>query len=195
MFVRFPQDQSGRLRKLCRPWHGPYRIVQKEDPDITAVKVYHPQHGEIRVHQSRVCKCPVNFPAVNFPAVNFPARYYWYGGRNKGPGRPPKWVDKFLNSPQPTQQASDGSGSDAIESLAGKTCLQEGIGVPTDVAESDGYPGLSGAVTSPDEMLINSDEAPFSSGRAADDTLSYSDDGAPVTQDLLPLGRSVQQSG
>ena len=117
VFVRFPQDESGRLRKLSRPWHGPYRIVQKEDPDITA---YHPQHGEIRVHQSRVCKCPVNFPAG----------YYWYGGRNKGPGRPPKWVDKFLNSPQPTQQASDGSGSEVIEPLAGETCLREETGVP-----------------------------------------------------------------
>ncbi len=24
VFVRFPQEQSGRLRKLSRPWHGPY---------------------------------------------------------------------------------------------------------------------------------------------------------------------------
>ena len=88
VFVRFPQDETGRLRKLSRPWHGPYRILQKRDPDITVVKVYHPQHGEICVHQSRVCKCPDNFPAG----------YFWYGGKRSGPGRPPKWVEKFLTS-------------------------------------------------------------------------------------------------
>ena len=56
VFVKFPQDESGRLRKLSRPWHGPNHIVQKRDPDATVTKVYHPQHGEIQVHQSRLCK-------------------------------------------------------------------------------------------------------------------------------------------
>ena len=70
VFVKFPQEESGRLRKLSRPWHGPYRILRKRDPDVTVAKVYHPQHGEICVHQSRACRCPDNFPAG----------YYWYGG-------------------------------------------------------------------------------------------------------------------
>ena len=90
VFVKFPQDESGRLRKLSRPWHGPYRL---KNPDVTVVKVYHPQHGEMRVHQMRLCLCPDNFPAG----------YYWYGGKQKGPGRPPKWVEKFLNSGQTIQ--------------------------------------------------------------------------------------------
>ena len=55
---RFPQDESGRLRKLSRPWHGPYRVVDKSDPDITAVKVYKLQDRQIQVHQSRVVPCP-----------------------------------------------------------------------------------------------------------------------------------------
>ena len=42
ILVRFPQDESGRWRKLYRPWHGPYRVTDKTDPDITCVKVYHP---------------------------------------------------------------------------------------------------------------------------------------------------------
>lgn len=40
-----------------------------------------------------MCKCPLKFPAG----------YYWYGGKHKGPGRPPKWVDQLLSkdpSPQ-----------------------------------------------------------------------------------------------
>ena len=47
VFVRFPQDESGRLRKLSRPWRGPYRVVEIKEPDVTVVKVYHPQHGEM----------------------------------------------------------------------------------------------------------------------------------------------------
>ena len=88
ILVRFPQDESGRWRKLSRPWHGPYRVTDRTDPDITCVKVYHPQDGPICVHQSRVCPCPEEFPAG----------YFWYGGKRKGPGRPPKWVDQLLQS-------------------------------------------------------------------------------------------------
>ena len=27
---------------------------------------------------------------------NFPASFYWYGGKQRGPGRPPKWVEQLL---------------------------------------------------------------------------------------------------
>ena len=78
-------------------------------PDIVATKVYFPEDGEIQVHQSRVCACPAGFPAG----------YFWYGGRRKGPGRPPKWVEKLLegspdNSASPNvdeQETADGSDS------------------------------------------------------------------------------------
>ena len=88
VLIYFPQDESGRWRKLSRPWHGPYRITEKTDPDVTCVKVYHPQDGPIHIHQSRVCPCPADFPAG----------YFWYGGKRRGPGRPPKWVDRLLQS-------------------------------------------------------------------------------------------------
>ena len=92
VLVRFPQDECGRFRKLSRPWHGPYRVLERKDPDVVVAKVYHPQHGQICVHQSRVCGCPDDFPAG----------YYWYGGKQKGPGRPPKWVERLLDSRLPT---------------------------------------------------------------------------------------------
>ena len=88
ILVRFPQDESGRWRKLSRPWHGPYRILDKSDPDVTCIKVYYPQDGPVHVHQSRNSRCPEEFPAG----------FYWYGNKRRGPGRPPKWVDRLLRS-------------------------------------------------------------------------------------------------
>ena len=57
VLIHFPHDESKCWRKLSSPWHGPYRIVDRTDPDVTCVKVYHPQNGPILVHQSRVCHC------------------------------------------------------------------------------------------------------------------------------------------
>ena len=34
VFVRFPQDETGKCRKLSRPWHVPYRVTALSDPDI-----------------------------------------------------------------------------------------------------------------------------------------------------------------
>lgn len=86
VLVRFPQDETGRQRKLSRPWHGPYRITERNDPDVTVVKVYAPQDGPIQIHQMRVAPCPPEFPPG----------FFWYGSRRSSPGRPPKWVDQLL---------------------------------------------------------------------------------------------------
>ena len=37
--VRFPQDKSGKQRKLSRPWHGLYRVTAINGPDATLLKV------------------------------------------------------------------------------------------------------------------------------------------------------------
>ena len=57
------QDETGRQRKLSRPWHGPYRVVAKRDPDVEVSKVYFPQEGNIQIHQSRVKSCSPGFPS------------------------------------------------------------------------------------------------------------------------------------
>ena len=69
VLVRFPQEEVGKMRKLSRPWHGPYRIVTHKEPDVTVVKVYRPQDTAIRVHLSRVAPCPSELPPG----------FYWYG--------------------------------------------------------------------------------------------------------------------
>ena len=90
----FPKEDSGKNRKLTRPWHGPYRVIEKKDPDVTVCKVYFPEQGTIQVHQQRIQICPVQFPAG----------YYWYGAKSVGPGRPPKWVDRMLESCEPSHE-------------------------------------------------------------------------------------------
>ena len=97
VLIRFPSDESGKLRKLSRPWHGPYRITSCNDTNVTAVKVYFPRENPIQVHQMRVKPCPDGFPSG----------YYWYEGKRQGPGRPPRWVQTILSGD--TTQPDDDS--------------------------------------------------------------------------------------
>ena len=100
ILIRFPQEESGANRKLSRPWHGPYRVINSSDTGVTAVKVYFPDEPCIQVHQSRVSRCPEAFPAG----------FYWYGNRRAGPGRPPRWIEQLLsNSDGTSEQTTDDS--------------------------------------------------------------------------------------
>ena len=93
VLVRFPEDEAGRQRKLSRPWHGPYRVTQLNNPDITVVKVYFPEEGPLQVHQLRVCQCPSGLPVG----------FYWYGGTRKSSGRVPQWVERIVEEgPHPS---------------------------------------------------------------------------------------------
>ena len=80
VLIKFPHEESGKNRKLSRPWHGPYRIITMTDTDITATRIYFPEDGSIKVHQGRVTKCPMGFRTG----------VYWYGDKKQGPGRLPK---------------------------------------------------------------------------------------------------------
>ena len=101
VLVYMPQDESGRQRKLSRPWHGPFRIISINDPDVLLTKVYFPQDRTIQVHQSCVKMCPPKFPGG----------FFWYGGRCRGPGRPPRWVlDSHVTADPEESQATPDSG-------------------------------------------------------------------------------------
>ena len=119
VLIRFPQEESGANRKLSRPWHGPYRVESVSPTGVVAVKVYFPQDGSIQVHAHRVTMCPPEFPAG----------FYWYGSRRRGPGRPPKWVDRMMSS----QGATD---HDASTEEADKD-VDEREDSDTDAEESD----------------------------------------------------------
>ena len=95
--MRFPQDETGKQRKLSRPWHGPYRVTQINDPDITVVKVFFPDDGPIQVHQTRACLCPEQLPAG----------FYLYGGNRKSAGKVPRWVRRLLSQGDARPDASN----------------------------------------------------------------------------------------
>ena len=86
VLVHFAHQETGKMRKLSQPWHGPYRIVARDDPDVTVKKVYFPDDPQIQIHLSRVQPCPSSFPQG----------FFWYGRKRSGPGRPPKWIKKQL---------------------------------------------------------------------------------------------------
>jgi len=61
--------------------------------------VHFPSDSHIKVHQNIVSRCPDEFPAG----------YYWYGGKRKGTGTPPKWVDNLLNQSECITSGESGS--------------------------------------------------------------------------------------
>ena len=106
VLVKFPHEETGKQRKLSRPWHGPYRVVSHENPDVTVVKIYFPQETQIRIHQTRVTPCPDDFPAG----------YYWYGRKQHSPGRPPRWLETLLDTVNENEE-NGSSISPGIEQL------------------------------------------------------------------------------
>ena len=92
MVIGFPHDETGKIRKLSQPWHGPYRVISKNDTDVTVMKIYFPDDPQTQVHLSRVQPCPPSFPRS----------FYWYGGKRTGPGHPPKWIKNRLKQIEAT---------------------------------------------------------------------------------------------
>ena len=88
VLIYFPQDETGNYKsqKLSHPWHGPYRIISQEDPDITVTKIYFPDDPPLQVHQSRVQHHPPSLPS----------EFYWYGAKRSRSGRPSKKILKQL---------------------------------------------------------------------------------------------------
>ena len=72
--------------------------------DVTAVKVHYPKEGTIQVHMNRVVKCPSGFPPG----------YFWYGNKRRGPGRPPKWIDKLVKKSTTSEEVSDDSDDEQL---------------------------------------------------------------------------------
>lgn len=102
--VKFPSKETGKQRKLSQPWHGPYRVTSVRDPDVVATKVYFPSEDRINVHQLRVTKCPIDFPAG----------YYWYGHKQHSSGKVPRWLDDMqeVTVIQGITQVENGLGDD-----------------------------------------------------------------------------------
>ena len=85
--AKFPQEESGCLRELSRPWCGPYQVTLLDSPDVTVTQVYHHEDSPLQIHLSRVQPCPPTFPHS----------FHWYGGDQYAPGKIPKWVQSLLD--------------------------------------------------------------------------------------------------
>ena len=95
VLIRFPREETGANRKLAQPWHGPYRVISIDGPDVTAIKVYFPEKKSIHIHRSRVQPSPAGFPAG----------YYYYGNNQRGPGHYPRWIDAmYRDDDQPAKE-------------------------------------------------------------------------------------------
>ena len=191
VLVRFPQEETGRQRKLSRPWHGPYRIIERNDPDVTVVKVYAPQDGQIQVHQMRVAPCPPELPAG----------FFWYGSRRSTPGRPPKWVDQLLDGELFAEPESATGNEDPPEELEQDRDLTTepaaqppDVKVPasddTEVADSS-EGSVGGDVNTPLDALSQQSDAADSAclelsnaGPGADDDVQKSRSREPVEPSL-----------
>ena len=130
---------------MSRPWHGPYRVTSCNDTNITATKVYFPMDDPIHVHQIRVKPCPVGFTAG----------YFWYGGKRRGPGRPPRWVVAILAGEESpgSEQSSPTDSDDTLPEAPTHLCLEAGHSANV---EADSPERVEGGVveedTTPDSL-------------------------------------------
>ncbi len=146
-FVRFPQLETGKKCKLSRPWHGPYRVVSVTNPDVCVVKVYFPEDGEIRIHQSRVKPCPVGFPAGA----------YLYKGRVSPGNLPPAALNIDADKEPPFDE---GDPSAVLPSRVNGSLAPGRVepGVPRDAVDGDLMDGPVGLHnrTNPSEEVSSS---------------------------------------
>ena len=100
----------GKMRKLSRPWFGPYRVCSRDGPDVTITHVYRPG-DPIQVHLTRVVPCPPHLLAG----------FYWYGSRCRSPGNPPQ-MDALLCTDQPLLPSATGlTAGESCQSSSGAT--------------------------------------------------------------------------
>ena len=98
VLVKFPHEETGRYRKLSRPWYGPYRVLTRQDPDVTVTNVYFPEDGPLHIHLTRVKPCP-----------SFPTGFYWYGPNRQGRAQPPRWITRLFEGSLDEDEEATGS--------------------------------------------------------------------------------------
>ena len=117
---------------------------------MTVTNIYFPGDAPIEIHQNRVSHCPKEFPAG----------YFWYGGKRKGAGRPPRWVETLLGDqntscPEPREEANTCDPEKETEPM-GLVEVSEALDIPvedTEVGESESDEALGSeeeAVEPPD---------------------------------------------
>ena len=139
-------------RKMSRPWRGPFRVLERRDPNLILRSVYFPEEPSMLVHQLRVCPCPDHLPAGLF----------WYGSRRRSPGRTPAWLDRCLNSSSKDPAEGTGGGQEPLEETTAATHIDLRAESPVD---SDGevqqnlHNNKDGAIDDENEVMTDSTKA------------------------------------
>ena len=99
VFLLKPAERTGEGRKLARPFHGPYRVVEISSNDAHIRRVDRPQDEPILVALDRLRRCPEEIPDEFWPKDKKSKRY-----------------DNLNSPPQDVHVPSDKTGSDPIPS-------------------------------------------------------------------------------
>ena len=146
-----PCGRDGANQKLSQSWQGPYWVLSIDDPDITLQVVYHPQSGQIQVHQSRVTPYPDGMP----PA------YYWYGRKQNSRGGSPRFIEQLAQQSRPVpdlpaRSATAGLALSPDRTDCGSTDLPTTAGVEDAGDWDGGRPGDN--LTQPGETIAPAEE-------------------------------------
>ena len=89
-----PSDTTGKQRKLALPYHGPYRVVDVTDNNVSIQPVDKPDESPILVNMDRVTKCSDALPDIS-----------WLGPRSQHKRRKNTTTNEPLK-PTPSLQSS-----------------------------------------------------------------------------------------
>ena len=93
VFLFKPAEKTGESRKLNRPYHGPYRIVEVTPNNASLCRVDKPHEEPILVALSRLRRCPEEVEDG-----------FWPPGGNKGKGSRSKKKGKKASAPESSQE-------------------------------------------------------------------------------------------
>ncbi len=62
VFVLMPAAKAGKVHKFARPFHGPFRVLEVTDSDVTVIPVDRSQDTHLFVTRARIRHCPQEVP-------------------------------------------------------------------------------------------------------------------------------------
>ena len=174
VFIWFPEEETGRNQKLSRPWYGPFRIIGKQDPNLTVRKVYCLEDPEFTVHQLRVCPSPSMLPAG----------FYWYGAKRRSQGRTPTLLQRMLNATAATDQHLNAVSENSVAPAEGTEMEKNSRTNSTPVSDKD--------IHAPAPAVSDTDQTSSISGsdqerQNVEDVLPFTGEDDPTEPDCADL--------
>ena len=97
---RKPTEKNGEARKLSRPYHGPYRVVQLDTNTAHIRRVDCPQEDAILVVLDRLRRCPLEIGDEFWPPDKKAAKRTSKKLKSKDPSRPGGVTQRQENPPR-----------------------------------------------------------------------------------------------